>query len=401
MIKKPNICRIFFTARDNCVYLRRINLTKKMLKKFKVSNFKNFEKDFVFDLSETNGYEFNPDCVKNGIANNIIVYGRNGSGKSNLGFAIFDIIEHLTDNNRSENRYDNYLNGNSKSAFAEFHYEFLINDNIVEYKYRKTDYKTLVYERLSINNIECVLFDRTNGSNNFSVNLQGAESLNRIITDKSLSALKYIKNNTVLGSDVITQTFLSLFDFINKMLFFRSLEDRMYLGMDSFSGKSILDDIIERDKVADYQKFLNDAKIDCKLSVVEDMGRKTIAFKFDKKVISYTDVVSTGTNSLTLFYGWYLRVIESGVSMLFIDEFDAFYHHELSELVVEKLKKSGVQFILTTHNTSIMTNELMRPDCYFIINRKDIRPLSKCTDKELREAHNLEKFYKSMVANEN
>ena len=80
---------------------------------------------------------------------------------------------------------------------------------------------------------------------------------------------------------------------------------------------------------------------------------------------------------------------------MFIDEFDAFYHHELSRLIVEELKKLDIQFILTTHNTSIMTNVLLRPDCYFVMNKNEIKSLSKSTDKELREAHNLEKMYKA------
>ena len=96
-----------------------------------------------------------------------------------------------------------------------------------------------------------------------------------------------------------------------------------------------------------------------------------------------------------LFYCWCLEIMKSNVSLVFIDEFDAFYHHELSKLVVKKLKESGVQFMLTTHNTSIMSNDLMRPDCYFLMNRNKILPLSKCTEKELREAHNIEKIYKA------
>ena len=87
--------------------------------------------------------------------------------------------------------------------------------------------------------------------------------------------------------------------------------------------------------------------------------------------------------------------MESKVSFLFIDEFDAFYHHELSALIVEELKKTGVQFVLTTHNTSIITNELLRPDCYFLMNKVAIRSLAKSTSKELREAHNIEKMYKA------
>ena len=64
-------------------------------------------------------------------------------------------------------------------------------------------------------------------------------------------------------------------------------------------------------------------------------------------------------------------------------------------MVVEKLKASKVQFILTTHNTSIMTNDLLRPDCYFIMYKDRIKSLPQLTNKELREAHNLEKMYKA------
>ena len=46
-----------------------------MLRKFKVSNFKSFEKDFELDLTAVNRYEFNKDSVKNGIINNALVYG--------------------------------------------------------------------------------------------------------------------------------------------------------------------------------------------------------------------------------------------------------------------------------------------------------------------------------------
>lgn len=379
--------------------MHRINNTINMLKKFIVSNFKNFEKDFVLDLSETNGYEFNKSCIKDKIVNNAIIYGRNGSGKSNLGFAIFDIVEHLTDKWREESNYRNYLNAYSKSHEAVFYYEFFINGKTVIYEYKKSDYQTLLYEKLSIDDAVYVLFDRTKGDK-FTVNLEGSEVLNTTITDKTLSAIRYIKKNTVLKDNPITQAFDGFFDFVNKMLFFRGLESRMFLGSEQIASQSILDDIIKKNKVSDFEKFLNDAKIDAKLFVVETPGGKTIAFRFDNKVIAFIEVVSTGTNSLTLFYYWYLRVIESKVSFLFVDEFDAFYHHELSALIVEKLKEAGVQFILTTHNTSIMSNEILRPDCYFIISKTGIKPLSKCTEKELREAHNLEKIYKSMIAND-
>jgi len=182
------------------------------------------------------------------------------------------------------------------------------------------------------------------------------------------------------------------------MLLFRSLEERMYLGYDV--GSRILgDDIIEKDKVKDFEDFLNEANINCKLSVVEELDKKTLVFNFNGKNLPFFDIFSTGTSALTLFYFWFQRINESKVSFVFIDEFDAFYHHELSALIVKRLKNSGIQVILTTHNTSIITNDLLRPDCYFLMNNEKIQSLSNCTVKELREAHNIEKMYKAGAFN--
>ena len=133
----------------------------------------------------------------------------------------------------------------------------------------------------------------------------------------------------------------------------------------------------------------------CKLAVVDVIGGKTLAFDFGEKKILFSEIMSTGTSALMLFYCWYMQILENEVSFVFIDEFDAFYHHELSRMVINKLKETGVQFVVTTHNTSIMSNDLMRPDCYFLMNSSRILPLPKCTEKELREAHNIEKIYKA------
>lgn len=365
-----------------------------MLRKFKVSNFKSFEKDFVLDLTKVNGYEFNKDAVKNGVVNNAIIYGHNGVGKSNLALAIFDIIEHLTDKQRNESVYKNYLNAYCNSDTAYFYYEFSVNSKILVYEYKKSDYKTIIYERFQIDDEELVIFDRTKNAS-ATISFKGAETLKTGIENNQLSILKYVKNNTQLEHNEVNAAFLSFFDFIEQMLYFRSLLDRTYIGFDAGS-KNILEDIVKKKNVKKFETFLNQAGIECKLSEAEELGRKTIAFNLNGKRLSFYEVASTGTIALSLFYFWYQDFKEnSKVSFLFIDEFDAFYHHSLSSLIVEKLKETGVQFVLTTHNTSIMTNDLLRPDCYFEMTKNHISSLSKSTQKELREAHNLEKMYKA------
>lgn len=366
-----------------------------MLVKFRVSNFKNFRDNFEVDFTKVKDYNFNQECIKNNCLNNTIVYGRNGVGKSNLGFAIFDIIEHLTDKNKGERNYNNYTNAYSKSTYAEFYYEFVINEQKITYNYKKSDHKTILYEEFKVGNTVLASIDRTK-SNTAVINFEGAATLNTDLTHNTqISLLKYIASNAVLDDNEVNTAFKSFMTFVDKMLFFRTLRDTSYIGLDTKEG-GITEDIIKRNNVQDFEAFLNRAGVECKLEVVNVLGKKMLVFDFEGKKIPFWDIASTGTESLALFYVWFQDIREKGkVSFLFIDEFDAFYHFDLSKLIVQELKKTGVQYMLTTHNTSIMTNDLLRPDCYFIMNKERILSLADATDKELREAHNLEKIYKT------
>ena len=366
-----------------------------MLKKFSVSNFKCFGKELRFDLASSNGYAFNQSCVRDGIVNNCMVYGYNGCGKSNLGLAIFDIIGHLTDNHKDLRRYQNYLNACSSGNVARFSYEFLLDGSSVRYEYEKSDYTVLVSEVLWINGRKIVHFDRADGNTHFETALKGSETLNNAIEDSSLSVLKYIKNNTVLAPNGENETFARFFSFVEGMLFFRSLEDRVYLGRDADINSTITAEIIKRDKIACFEHFLNEANVKCKLSVVETSHGPDIVFDYGERKLPIASVMSTGTSAAMLFFYWLMQIQDAKVSMVFIDEFDAFYHRELSEFVIRNLMQAGVQFIVTTHNTSLMSNSLMRPDCYYLMGNNKMLPLSQCTDKELREVHNIEKIYKA------
>jgi len=375
------------------IYLETNNITV-VITKFTVSNFKSFNEEFVLDLEDTNGYSFNSECVKDGIVNNALVYGHNGVGKSNLAFAIFDIIGHLTDNRKDELEYQNYLNAYNKSKIAVFKYELLINSNKVVYEYHKSDYKTILYERFTINGQLFAKIDR-NINDVASIGFLGAQNLKKQFNTENLSLLKYIKNNSILDRNNENETFESFFRFIEGMLFFRSLKSNFFIGL--MEGNIGLSEyIINKRKVLDFQMFLNRAGIECKLTVIKELDKHVLAFDFNDKKIPFLSIASHGTITLILVYCWLQRINEENkVSFLFIDEFDAFYHHELSTLIIEELKKTGVQFILTTHNTSNISNDLLRPDCYFLMYKDQIRSLAKSTPKELREAHNIEKMYKA------
>jgi len=374
-----------------------------MLSKFSVKNFKSFEKKLVFDLSQTKDYDFNKECVRNGTVNKAIIYGYNGIGKSNLALAVMDIIVNLTtDKKTSIEHYNNYLNAHSDEQIAEFSYTFIFDKDKVEYNYGKHSYENIVYENLLINGKKIICYD--NRTEKLSVNFEGTEIfIKNIMETKSpkTSLLKYIKlHGNLSNNDANVKIFNKLMEYANNMLLFWNLDTRKYLGYKTGST-NIMDYIIKNKKIDEFSNFLKEAKLGLNLRYLKyenDPNGYRLYYNYPKRhKIDFWDFCSSGTKSLVLFYYWlqFAKNDKNKPSLVFIDEFDAFYHFELSRFVVEKLKEISCQVILTTHNTSIISNDILRPDCYFFMYNGKIKSFVNSTNKELRSEHDIERMYKA------
>ena len=117
------------------------------------------------------------------------IIGHNGSGKSNLGFAIFDLISHITDKEIVQDYYKNYFNADLNETKSKFSFEFRFDKNILEYSYTKSDYQTLISEELKINGKEYLYIDREKSSI-FRTSAKGAKSLKKDIGDSNISIIK-------------------------------------------------------------------------------------------------------------------------------------------------------------------------------------------------------------------
>ena len=367
-----------------------------MLKQLKVRNFKGFKDELVFDLSNASNYEFSGYAIKNGIVNKAMVYGHNACGKSNLGLAVFDIVLHLTDKEKLFNNYPVYLNMNSEETFASFEYIFSFLGKDVVYRYTKTDMQNLLTEELEIDNQIVVQYDFVKDEGG-SI-LDGTQNLRMESPDGKLSKLKFIKNNAILAKNETNDIFYMFMDFVDKMLLFYCLQQRGYQGL-VLGIDNIEDVIVKSGKLQEFESFLHKAEIKEKLVPVDINGNKQIHFKYKKGTIPFQQAASTGTLALELFFYWYIKITQA--SLVFIDEFDAFYHHELAELIVRMLiEKQDTQIILTTQNTDLMSNDLLRPDCYYYLSNNKMGSLANLTNKELRKAHNIQKMYKAGAFNE-
>ena len=62
-----------------------------MLKKFTLKNYKNFKDKITIDFENIAGYQFNTDCLSDAIIGKMLIYGRNATGKTNLGLSLIHI----------------------------------------------------------------------------------------------------------------------------------------------------------------------------------------------------------------------------------------------------------------------------------------------------------------------
>ncbi|GKX28666.1 hypothetical protein SH1V18_11460 [Vallitalea longa] len=358
-----------------------------MLKLFEVKGFKNFEEKITLDFSNVRDYKFNRECIKNDLLNTIIIYGKNGIGKSNFGLALFDIVTHLTNKNISPGLYDYYINSNKTDNKVEFHYIFQFGTDEIDYRYIKDGDQSLIYEWMAVNSKQLMEYDYKNNSGNINELQRIAPTLNWRFLDGE-SIIKYFINNSAIDNK---NPLDQMMRFVSDMLWFRSLDENRYIGYKTKSNDyyNFIDDT---ETLNELKQFLNSAGIKENLIVKEDNDGKKRLYFDTKTPLPFFKVASSGTKALYTFFYWYKTA--QNISLLYIDEFDSFYHYELSESIVQLLEESGrFQTILTSHNTNLLSNRIMRPDCYFILTKNNITSLSNATDRELREGHNLEKLF--------
>lgn len=361
-----------------------------MLKRFEVEGFKCFDFPLIIDFSDIKQYSFNRDCISNNLLKTLIVYGKNAVGKSNLGLAIFDLVSHLVDRNVTPNVYDFYLNNKGKYGSASFRYVFQFGVDIVDYRYKKSNVDHIVYESLTINDVKYFEYsDKTVLNSNSNYVSEVFPNLNFVYNDATISTLRFIVNNSAFDKD---HPLRKMYDFVSNMLWFRSLDENRFIGFKDNVRKAndYYEFIFEDDNLTQFQKLLITAGIDEKLIVKTTPTMKKELYFDGKPLVPFFKVASNGTKALYTFFYW---TRNKEISFLFIDEFDAYYHYELAELIVKDLEKRSMQTILTSHNTNLLSNSIMRPDCYFILTPIGITSIARATERELREGHNLEKLY--------
>lgn len=307
-----------------------------MLKKFTLKNYKNFKDEISIDFEDTAGYQFSTDCITDETISKMLIYGRNATGKTNLGKAFVDICTAIF-GGRPYVDTGVFLNADSIDQMAIFSYEFRFEDNELVYRYARFSNQELKDEELRINGKVIFCCDFENNKFDFKnleyINAETA-SIDRYLQsidmgdlglqEPKLPFLRWLISNVALSNDSVL---IKLANYVRRMLMITA--GNAILRMPRRTNDSFYELLEGSNRLKDLEDFLNEMGIECKL-VLQKLpdGQRELYFGHEKLVPFY-ETASSGTLALVDLYR---RLIPKSwaPSFIYLDEFDAFYHYEMA-----------------------------------------------------------------------
>jgi AAA15 family ATPase/GTPase len=409
-----------------------------MILNFSIVNFRSIKDEVIFSLVAESSKSKEQNVFVQPLANgkdevrllkSAVLYGANGSGKSNVIRALDNVVRFITKNQNDLN--DNIIEfehfafeENSYKTPAEFCIEFIGKDSI-KYKYILAfDMFTIIKENLSYypNKIEVNIFKRnieTTSIHKAKLGVSFKKEEFEIFANRTILS-DFGKNRT---NEIIGNVYLYFKKIIrlNSFLLPKDLIEHIsesYTDSTIFSKKlnaliKIADvgiDRMEIEKIKESEfSFPNDFSIDEKNKIINSNKYRQYALhkSFGYNSDSNTKFIgmplheeSQGTQNLFKIGGLMLIVIEHG-GVLFIDELETAFHPHLVQLLISmfhnpKINKKNAQLIFTTHDTNLMDSSIFRKDQVWFTekNEQGVTELFSLQDfPEVREDTKFDKWY--------
>lgn len=260
-----------------------------MLKTFKVRNYKNFKGELVLNFGEVGGYKFSQDCITDNVISKMIIYGKNATGKTNLGEALLDITTNFRDMIFWGNIDYSYVNADTTDKEVDFFYEFVLGGKRLIYEYSKYAQDIMKEEKLFIEE-ECVFevnFDKKEVVINhlalvdaesviISKYIDALQNQNEEIGMRTLPFIRWLIANTALEADNIL---LKLSDYVSRMTI---ISVGSFTNFRRFHYDKFFQLLAENHQLNDFEDFLNKMGIECELYLEENLdGTYLLYFKHE------------------------------------------------------------------------------------------------------------------------
>ncbi len=357
-----------------------------MLIRFWVEGYRCFGGRAELDLTDSKNYRFGKECLRGDLLDKIVVLGNNNSGKTSFGYAITDIVSTVGGFSKDIGQRNEgcFLNKDLPVDRATFHYELSRRGSVVVYEYSKTSPDTVVSESLRIDRRTVFEYDLSGDSEpSFDLSLLG---IPEIPEPDGTSVILSMSRSRKIDPDSPAGVVL---EFATHTLYYMAMwKHDVHIGM--MDGDDDAERFVAENGLTDgFRSFLKDVcSID--LDLRAEKGRLLVCKRNGD--VPFADSVSRGTMIACRLYAWTVRCRDRE-ALIYFDDFDDMFHYKTAENAIRTIiSRSSSQCIFVTHNTGLVSNDFLRPDCCFIMGCGGPRSLASLSDKDIRRGHNLEKM---------
>ncbi|CAH1234677.1 ATP-binding protein [Vibrio harveyi] len=343
----------------------------------------------------TNLYEYNE---KISVLKTVAIFGPNGSGKTNVLFALDSLRDLVVDsgNNKDEDFIPQYLpyelSDRTIGAPVKFDIEFICKGQRYSYKIVYTDYEILFESLYSYPSIKpAKIFERTSPTNwkdddgiSFGGHFKGGKKRHAFFANnayisiagnspESPKVIRDIYNYFRKSWSVrISETPVPVLGWENDELAERTMQclmSNLGLGVTDFKiGEKPLtkaqEEVLQSLPKSFHSRFKHDVAREVKYGHKKDDG--TIHYIED-------NYESLGTRKLFDYLPSILSTLKQG-KVLLVDEIATNFHSHVLELIIslfndEEVNVNNAQLIFTTHDLMIMKSKNLRKDQIYLAEK--------------------------------
>ena len=378
-----------------------------MLINFKVKNFRSIKDEVILDMQATKDKTSKEQAVfevgKIALLKSTAIYGPNASGKSNIikAFAVFHkmILESMLRSNVNIDLPNEYfkLNSETENKPSFFEMKFLIDDKVFLYGF-EIDKKKVCAEWLKQEKGNKILFERTEQEIKLNKYFKEATAtLKKQTAERVLFLSILAANNGEISKSVVK--------LIQKMNVISGTQrgNTLNFSFSQFLGNSKVSERM-KEFILKADFGVVDIKASQKMISAKQVQNipdkfKEVFFKEDSKIaerslkflhkkyntngkevgnepLDFFAEESDGTQQMFALSAPFIDTLENG-KVLFIDEIDASLHPLLCQYLIslfnskEKNSKNA-QLIFTTHDISLLKEELLRRDQIYFTDKNKI-----------------------------
>jgi uncharacterized protein len=395
-----------------------------MLIEFSVENFLSFKDKVTLSMDTSSGTSLPQNVIKTSktrLLKSIAIFGANSSGKSNLIKAI-SFMHGLVSTSHNFNIdteikvYPYKLNSECYKSPSHFEIKFI--QEKITYRYGfSCNSKRIINEYLfyTTRKKENKIFERIN-TEKFSFGVD--EKQQEFFKSKVIENTLYLSRATQLGYQKTKVPYLFISNLIINInpswgnYTIRKLHEDPELKVKilevlkkaDFGGIENIDVKKEQKPIQKVNFNLNqknESSIQIGNTIDDFFEVKYIHLNENGKKIAFeVTEESEGTNKTLAMLGPLFDIMENG-KVAFIDEFDISLHPEITHLLIKlfhsnRNKKNG-QLVFTTHDTTLLDNELFRTDQIYFCSKipNKYTKLSSLLDFDVRQVTDFERAYLS------